>query len=294
MQTFRRAHRALVHCALLALFACDRPPPQEDNTVRHYEARGIVRGFAPDHTTIEVEHEAIPGFMPAMTMPFRARDPKAIASLRSGDAISFRIDVTATEVLIAAVKKIALSEVHLPKIGPTPQTSTRISPRLHEGDVMPVFNLTNEAGEPINLETYRGRPWILTFIFTRCAMPTFCPRMSKNFSELQAAIHAGSGALAEARLLSITIDPQFDTAEVLKHYAAQEGADSKVWSFATGEPGEIEGLTKSFAVYKETEGGTINHGLATALIDRDGKIVKIWRGNEWKIQEIVQAVEACP
>ncbi|MBA2585064.1 MAG: SCO family protein, partial [Chthoniobacterales bacterium] len=174
---------------------------------------------------------------------------------------------------------------------PPPISST--TQRLGEGDVLPVFHLTNEAGEPMSLETYRGHPWILTFIFTRCAMPTFCPRMSKNFSELQAEIKAGDASLAQARLLSITIDPQFDTPAVLKQYGEHESADPKVWRFATGDPSEIDDLTKGFAVYKQTEGGTISHGLTTALIDRAGKIVKIWRGNGWKVDEIVHAVEGC-
>ena len=291
MRNCRRAQKAIVLCALLALFACDRSPQPANNAVRHYNARGIIRGFAPDHTTVEIEHEAIPEFMPAMTMPFTARDAKAIANLRSGDAISFRIDVTDREVSIAEVKKIAETDVHLPTAAPLPPIGST-TPRLREGDAMPEFQLTNEAGERISLETFRGRPWIITFIFTRCPMPDFCPRMAKNFSELQKAIQTGQGVLSETRLLSITIDPEYDTPAVLKAYREQEGADSKIWSFATGDPAAIDDLTKSFAVYRQNEGGTISHGLTTALIDGEGKVVKIWRGNGWMIEEIVHAVEA--
>ena len=227
-----------------------------------------------------------------MTMPFAARDRNAIAGLRTGDAISFRIDVTDKDFWIADVKKIALEDVRLAKPTPASQPSRDLSNRLREGDVMPVFALTNEAGKPVNVETFRGRPWVLTFVFTRCPMPNFCPRMSKNFSELQNTIRAANGPVAQTRLLSITIDPQFDTPAVLKEYGQHEGADPKVWSFATGAPAEIDALAQSFAVYRQNEGGTINHGLTTALIDHEGKIVKIWRGNGWTPREVVEALNS--
>ncbi len=96
--------------------------------------------------------------------------------------------------------------------------------------------------------------------------------------------------MAQTRLLSITIDPQFDTPAVLKEYAQHEGADPKIWTFATGAISEIEDLTRSFAVHTEREGGTITHGLTTALIGRDGKIVKLWRGNAWTTDEAIAAL----
>ena len=210
--------------------------------------------------------------MPSMTMPFTARDSKQIAHLQTGDAISFRIEVTARDVWIADVKKISANDVQLPKATPSPRPSTTTSRRLKEGDAMPVFELTNEKGERVTLDSFRGRPWILTFIFTRCPMPNFCPRMAKNFAALQSAIKSGDGALAQTRLLSITIDPQFDSPAILKDYGQHEGADPKIWSFATGATSEIEDLTRGFAVHTEREGGTITHGLTTALIDRDGNL----------------------
>ncbi|HEV2095884.1 MAG TPA: copper-binding protein, partial [Chthoniobacterales bacterium] len=189
----------------LLLISCGRSE-QSDAGARHYDVRGVVRGFAPDRTTVEIEHETIPDFMPSMTMPFSASDPKEIASLRLGDAIAFRLDVTAKDFSIANVKKIDASEVHLPKAAatPSPASASEGQQRLKEGDALPAFNLTSEAGEKITPETLRGHPTIVTFIFTRCPMPNFCPRMSKTFAELQGAIKSASGLIAETRLLSIT------------------------------------------------------------------------------------------
>jgi len=116
--------------------------------------------------------------------------------------------------------------------------------------------------------------------------------MSNNFEELQAAIKAGSGTLATTHLLSVTLDPDYDTPKVLSDYAAFHHADSKVWTFATGDEKEIDLLTRGFSVYRQTEGGTISHGLATALINRDGVIERIWRGNAWTPAEVAEAIKA--
>jgi protein SCO1/2 len=116
--------------------------------------------------------------------------------------------------------------------------------------------------------------------------------MSNNFEELQAAIKAGSGPLATTRLLSITLDPNYDTPRILTDYAAFHHSDSKIWSFATGDAKDIDLLTGTFSVYRKTEGGTITHGLATVLIGRNGTVEKIWRGNAWTPTEVTQAIQA--
>jgi protein SCO1/2 len=157
--------------------------------------------------------------------------------------------------------------------------------------MMPPFALTDQNGERITLETLRGHPFVLTFIFTRCPIPNFCPLMSKNFTELQGAIKNGSGTLAQTRLLSISFDPDFDTPQILKSYAEHEQADRKIWAFATGEKSQIDNLTRAFSVYVQAEAGTISHGLATALIGEDGKIARIWRGNGWRPSEVLGELE---
>jgi protein SCO1 len=115
--------------------------------------------------------------------------------------------------------------------------------------------------------------------------------MSNNFEELQTAIKAGSGALANTRLLSVTLDPEFDTPRVLADYAGFHHADLQIWTFATGSQNEIEALTRAFSVYRQNEGGTISHGLATALIDKNGKTSKIWRGNAWTPAGVIEEIK---
>jgi protein SCO1 len=279
----------LISCLTLALVGCGRSTNKDEGT-EHYTTRGLVRGFSPDRSTIEIQHENIPGFMPSMTMPFVVRDPKEIANLKTGDAISFRMTVTQKDFWIDNVKKVPREDVDVSEPKLTPAIFPQSGERLKEGDAMPLVSLTNQNGEPISLNTLRGRPLVLTFVFTRCPLPNFCPLISNNFEELQTAIKTARSALAQTRLLSITLDPGFDTPEVLKTYAGYHHADPQIWSFATGDEKEIDALTRAFSVYRQTEGGTISHGLTTALIDKDGKIAKLWRGNAWKPDEVIQEI----
>jgi protein SCO1 len=279
-------------CAILALIGCGRSSQALADNARHYEARGIVRGVALDRRTIDIEHEDIRGFMPSMTMPLSARNPKEAADLKIGDAIAFRLNVTDRDVWIDNVRKIPAGEVHLPTPTSSPAISPQSSSRLQEGDEMLAFSLTNQNGERISLDAFRGQPFVLTFVFTRCPLPNFCPRMSNNFEELQTAIKAGSGTLATTHLLSVTLDPDYDTPKVLREYAAFHHADSKIWTFGTGDEKEIDSLTRAFSVYRQTEGGTISHGLATALINQNGTVKRIWRGNAWTPAEVTEAIRA--
>lgn len=274
----------------LLLLGCGRSS-KPGYTEDHYETKGVVRGFSPDRSTVEIQHENIPGFMPSMTMPFVAHDPKEIASLKTGDAISFRMTVTQKDFWIDKVTKIRREDVDVSEPKPKPPTSSESIGRSKEGDAMPLFSLTNQNGERISLDTFRGRPFVLTFVFTRCPLPNFCPLMSNNFEALQTAIKTSSGPVAATHLLSITLDPEFDTPAVLKDYGAFHHADPQVWSFATGDEKQIDALTHAFSVYRQTEGGTISHGLTTALIDKDGKIAKLWRGNAWKPDEVIMEIE---
>ena len=280
----------LVVFLALSLFGCGRVTDSEKNA-QHYETRGIVRGISPDRKTLEIQHENIPDFMPSMTMPFLVRDQKEVADLRLGDPLSFRITVTPKDFWIDQVRKVRREDVNVPEpeAQRTPDDQAR---RLKEGDAMPEFSLTDQDGKKVTLETFRGRPLVLTFVFTRCAVPTFCPRMTSNFFELQKLIRAENGDVARTQLLSITLDPAFDTPQILKQYGAHSNQDPNIWSLAGGDAKEVDALTQAFSVYRQTEGGTLSHGLATALVDPAGKIVRIWRGNAWTPPEIISEIRA--
>jgi protein SCO1/2 len=149
--------------------------------------------------------------------------------------------------------------------------------------------LTDQNGKPVRLSDYRGKAVVLTFIYTRCPLPNFCPLMSKNFQALQ-------GRLAKAmpgkcHLLSISIDPKFDSPEVLKGYAALYQADEKYWTFATGSEEQINSVATLFGLVHEPEGGMISHNLRTALIGADGRLVHVWKSNVWTPYEVQRMLE---
>jgi len=276
----------------LTLSGCGRS--ETKTNIREFNVRGIVRAISPDRRTLDIQHEAIPDYMPAMIMPFELREPKAAANLKIGDAISFRLLVDDKKAVIDRVSKLPGRELDLPPPAPESAANASAVARLRAGDDLPAFNLTNQNGETITQETFRGQPLVLTFIFTRCPVPNFCPLMSQNFAHLQDAIRSGNGAVGTTRLLSISFDPDNDTPQVLRDYASAEQAEPQIWTFATGTPSEIGELTKRFAVLVQPEGGTISHGLATALIDSHGRIREIWRGNGWKPEEIIAALNQLP
>lgn len=287
-------HRRAVRAALLAslgFWACsergEEPAGTSGETV--YHVRGIIRSVNVQSGTLDVHHEEIPGYMPAMVMPFNLRNPEDAASYSPGQAIAFDFVVTRHDSWIANIRRLGdAASLQLPSSGQALVPTS--GHRVREGDRVPEFELLTQSGETFTAGDLTGRQTVLTFIFTRCPVPDFCPRMSRNFLELQEAIQEDP-QLAGTRLLSLTIDPEFDRPAVLSRYAGELGADREVWTFVTGDPAEINRLASAFAVHRELEGGTISHSLTTALVDRSGVVRRIWRGNFWKPEEVLRALK---
>ncbi|QYM78863.1 SCO family protein [Horticoccus luteus] len=247
---------------------------------------GVVRQAIDADGYIRIAHDNIPGVMPAMTMAFRVARPAEAARLVADDRVRFELHTAGDDWFATAFVVIGSS-------APAP-AATEAAPRrrVREGDAMPEFSLLNQDGAPLSLAALRGHATIVTFIFTRCPVPEYCPALAFRFAELQKAILTDDRLHAQARLLSITLDPTFDRPAVLKSYGEAVGADLAVWQFATGTPAEIAALTKAFAVFTERNGLTLDHTLCTVLIGPDGTVRQIWRGNGWKTPEVIAAVKA--
>jgi protein SCO1/2 len=291
--TGKRLPLSSVRAALLALpplwlVACSENSgggEADDDTT--YEIRGVVRDLEPADSTLIIEHEDVPGFMPSMTMPFTVRDPAAMEGVEIGDALSFEFVVRDEGSWIHNLRPVDAADLVLPE--PEPRRTVEAE-HVEEGDPMPPFALVDQLGREIGPETFAGRPFVLTFVFTRCAVPDFCPLMSSRFAELESLIRDRPDLLERTNLLSISIDPEHDTPEVLDDYADRYTDDDDFWRFATGDPDEVAKLTKAFRVYTETAGGTLNHGLCTALVDAEGTVRNIWRGNAWKPADVFDAL----
>jgi protein SCO1/2 len=296
------SHLLSMKCALLivstvtvfALVSCKRAESgrvaEPASAPETFVVQGILRGIDFAGRSVTVEHEDIAGFMPAMTMPFDVKTMAEVEPLKAGDAIEFRLIMNGKESWIEGVKKIDPREIQLPDKKVTESDPTAKVDRLKEGDVLPEFQLVDSKGRQVTRDTFAGKPLLITFIFTRCPIPNFCPLMTNNFREIQQALSESSDRAASVQLLSISFDSEFDTPEVLAQYAARHTKDTDQWRFATGTAAETRRLTQAFALTVQPESGTISHGLATVLVGPDDVIRNIWRGNGWKPAEVVEAL----
>lgn len=272
------------------------PAATGSTNLQIYAVKGEVIELKPDGKTVRIKHEEVPGYMPAMTMPFEVKDTNELAGLRPGDAVAFRMLVTETEGWIDQIKKLDPTNA----VAPPPRESVRqvrfVEP-LDIGDPVPDYPFTNELNQPISLGQFKGKALALTFIFTRCPFPNFCPRMSSNFADAYKKLAAMPDGPKNWHLLSLSFDPEFDTPAVLKGYARRYDYDTNHWSFATGAWIEIDAITEQFGLeFSRAQSGIgWDHRLRTVVIDAEGKVQKVFTGNEWTVDdfvaEIVKATE---
>lgn len=252
-----------------------------------HRTRGVVRAVDESDGILFIEHEDIPGVMPSMTMPFQLGETGSVADYPPGTAVEVGFRMDGNGVQIDEIGPIDGETLNLPT--PKPVGGKSNVPRVKPGDAVPEFQLVGEDGNPLTLEDFSGRSWLVTFIFVRCPVPDFCPLLTSKFSAIQSAVQSDPTLAGKVSLLSVSFD-EADTPEVLAQYGRAHGANPQIWRFATGTPNEIDKLTRTFSVRIEKNGATIDHGLATALIDPDGTVVEIWRGNAWDIDEVVEAL----
>lgn len=258
-----------------------------------YAVTGVVREVRDGGSNVMIRHETIPGYMMAMTMPFTVRDPREVASVKSGDKVTFRLLVTDDESWIDSVKRVGIDDAP-PTFTYEQSRVVRDVEPLEIGQLMPDYPFTNEFGAPVKLSDYRGRVVGLTFIFTRCPLPDFCPRMLKNFSAAAEKLAAAGSGPTNWHLLTMTIDPLFDTPAVLRTHAQREDYDPKRWTFLTGALIDIDAITEQVGLVfrRQAPNALPDHNLRTLLIDAEGRLRKIVVGNTWKPEEFVADMTA--
>ena len=246
-------------------------PVVANKETRTFPLAGVITELQPDTQTLIIRHEAVPGYMQSMTMPFRVHDAADLKSLAKGDRISCRLHVTETESWIDQVKKIAGSPG---PPNPASQPPPATPPRPHHP--LLDYPFTNELGKAVTLADFRGQALAITFFFTRCPIPDFCPRLSKNFEEASRKIAAISNAPTNWHLLSVTFDPAFDTPPVLKAYAERYHYDPAHWSFLTGPEDKIRELAGQSDVTFQRDGPSYNHNFRTIIIDAAGHVQMVF------------------
>lgn len=267
-------------------------PDASATATQIFQVKGVVVELDPDGQNVRIKHEEIPGYMGAMTMLFEARPTNELRGLAPGDTVSFRMTVTDTDGWIDQIKKLDAAPVTntLPMTGPF--RAVRDVEPLNVGDLMPDYHFTNQLGQAVSLSQFRGQALAITFIFTRCPFPTFCPLMSRNFEEVQKTLLARPNAPTNWHLLTITFDPEYDTPPRLKGYAKQYHADPAHWSFLTGALIDITAIAEQCGLlfWREGDGWNISHNLRTAVVDAQGRVQKILPENKWTSDELVAEI----
>lgn len=265
---------ALAVLMTVHLAACHSPQlstPASARSPRVFAVRGVVREVKPDGRTLIVKHEEITNYMAAMTMPFRTRSTNELVGVKPGDEITFRLSVTDDE---SWIDRVLVTGRTTPIEGHSKAAATN-TPAEFRLTTIPDFALTNEFGQPLSLHGFQGRAVALTFFFTRCPIPEYCPRLTKNFQGAIERLKAMPDGPTNFHFLSISFDP-VDTPVLLRSYGRQYRYDSNHWSFVTGNNEQILELARGFGVGVTKEGGLYNHNFSTAIFDAAGRLQNMW------------------
>ena len=265
------------------------------SSVKHYEMRGQILAVNRDKLEILVKHEEIEGLMPAMTMPWKVRTVGMLDNLGPGDLITSEIEVDDDQGVVTKITKLGTAKPDMPAPAAPAKSGVKL---LMPGDVVPAQLFVDQEGRRRSFSDVRGnRAVAVTFIYTKCPVPTFCPMMDRQFAETQSLIKQ-HGLEDKAGLLSVSFDPKHDTPAVLKQHAQQVGFDPNVWTFVTGDRDEIDRFATNFGLTlvrgEADDPNEIGHTLRTALVDRQGRLAKAYSGADWTPQDLLADIQKLP
>ena len=271
----------LVALLLMASVGCNR--------TRRYPLQGQVIAKDAASNEITVNHGDIPGFMEAMTMPYRVKDPAILREVQPGDKI-------AAEVVVGSDRSdYWLADVRITDESGRSQVKPPTAPQmLMPGERVPDFALVNQDGRKIHFSDFAGKAVLVTFIYTRCPMPNFCPRLSSQFAHIHNELKKNPKDYGKTHLLTISFDPKYDTPAVLRKYglAYLDGDESGFshWDFASTNPTDLSRLAKAFGLEYEEQDNQISHTMSIALIAPDGTVAKFWSTN-WTWTELMENLQ---
>jgi protein SCO1/2 len=275
----------LAFSILLLALACG---PRRSASEKRYPIKGKVVAVDMADRTVTLSHEDIVGYMPAMTMPFKIKNDADLAMVKPGDQVSGMLVVDG---LSSWVEISALIE------GVSPSTQNIDVPgEPKPGTEVPDFGLVNQDGKRIHLAQYRGQTLLMTFIYTRCPQPDQCTLMSNNFAAIDQSLQKDPLIYNKTHLLTVSFDPDYDTPKVLRSYGASHTGrytdeTFQHWEFASGSKDEVKGVAQFFGLryFHDTESSDeqVIHSMRTAIVGADGKVFKLYRGNDWKPDEVV-------
>ena len=272
----------VVSLSLLFGVACRR-----STNAKRYDLKGKVLKVEPDKHLVTISHEDIKGYMPGMTMPFTVPNDSDLQIIAPDD------EITAT--LVIDGKHSWLEDLIITRQSPTAPMMPGAQ-MAKPGDEVPNFTLRNQDNREIHIKDYRGKTLLLTFIYTRCPVPDYCTLMSDNFAQIDRALGQDPELYGKTHLLSISIDPEYDTPKVLRSYGAAhteryQNETFAHWEFAGGTKDQVKDIAQFFGLTYFPENDQIIHALRTVIIDPQGKVANIYGGNDWKPEEVVEQIK---
>lgn len=283
----RLAAAPIVVAALVAV-----PSAAPAQAPREYPVTGMVVSVNRPQRTVTVSHQAIPGLMGAMTMPFEVRDASELAGLEPGLVVAFtlRMDRStshAENLRIVRYENVEQDPFNASRLKLLTDLAAKGNPSTRMvmvGETVPDFHLIDQRQRPVSFSQLRGKVVVVNFVYTTCALPNFCLRLANHFGVLQKRFARQLGR--ELVLLTLTFDPVHDTPDVLARYASQWKADPDTWRFLTGPQAEVERACALFGVHAFSNEGLLDHSLHTAVIDRGGRLVANIEGNQFTAAQL--------
>ena len=251
----------------------------------HHTTTGLVLKVDRLSATVTISHDAFPGYMDAMAMPFDLKGNARAARVNPGDRVKFRLSVKGGRSWVDRVEVVSAARVDAGL-----ETTPAVPVLVPVGTTMPDFELTDHTGKAVALSALKGKVIAVTFIYSRCPLPDYCPRMVENFKAVRDRFAARMDR--DLVFLTISFDPRYDTPEILAKYAASQRAGGPGWHFLTGDPAKIERVCNAFGIQYWAEEGLITHSLQTAVIDRDGRLAATVEGKDFTPAQLGDLVGA--
>ena len=270
-------------CAFLTLLCVASACSSE----KRYPLTGQVLAVNRDRQELTVKHEDIRGFMPAMTMPFKVRNTEELDRWKPGDVIRATLVVEETTGYLEEITKTG--EAPLPE----PSEETLASRMIEPGSEVPDAAFTDQDGRSRRFSDWRGKTVAVTFVYTRCPLPDFCPQMDRQFLAVQKALKDDPALAARVHLVSVSFDPDYDTPEVLRAHTKKLGVDPTQWSYVTGSRESVDAFAAAFGVSVMRDDKPLQeilHNLRTPVIGPDGRLSEVLGGNEWTAQDLLAAI----
>ena len=269
--------RVILAAILMVAAGCRPAEP-----IHEYRLVGQILAVDRHANRVTIRHQDIEGFMPGMTMPFPVRDPKMLEGRTAGELVDATLSVQGTDAWVS----------RLNVTGTAPIVDVAPVPGLAPGDRIADAALVDQAGSPMRVADLAGHAAVVTFVYTRCPLPEFCPAIEARLGTVQQAIRSDP-SLSGARILAVTLDPAHDTPQVLAAHARERHADPAIWRFASGTAGVIDGFGRQFGVAvtrTSDEPSGIEHNLRTVILDADLRIVAVLTGSDWPASDAIAAL----